>query len=212
MDTPHCIEQCAIGQALDGLLVGVVLTNQVGKVVWINREAERVLGIDRGQCLGKLMRKVIHDPQLSKLWHEIEQSDEVIHEEVSLRIPEASELKLNATLWQDPTGTQCGRALLFCDVTQDRSVQLELSQAVAHRLLKIVEDGNEDSAQSAAGLTGQELRILTHLGQGLGNQDIAEKICVSTSTVRFHLKNIYRKLQVNSRSEAVSYAARQGLA
>ena len=206
-----CIDECMIGQILDGLLVGVILTNEVDKVIWMNRAAEHVLDADRSECIGQPMRKVLRHPQLCKLWDDMEHVNRSTLGQLSLKTPQSSELKYNCTRWRDPLGVKGGRALLFCDVTEDRNVQVELSQAVAHRLLDIVRDDNGTTTQPTASLTPQELRMLALVGQGLSNQHMADEVCVSTSTVRFHLKNVYRKLHINSRSEAVSYAVKNGL-
>jgi DNA-binding CsgD family transcriptional regulator len=59
-------------------------------------------------------------------------------------------------------------------------------------------------------LTAREMDILVALGQGLSNKAIGDELGLSPHTVNFHLKNIYTKLGVNSRTEAVSYALRMG--
>ena len=61
-------------------------------------------------------------------------------------------------------------------------------------------------------LSGREKEVLRLLCEGQSYRDIAKKLFVSTNTVRFHLKNIYKKLQVNSRHEAVVKATRLGAA
>jgi DNA-binding NarL/FixJ family response regulator len=55
-------------------------------------------------------------------------------------------------------------------------------------------------------LSDREKEILSALVQGLDNRDIGEKLFISYETVRNHLKHIYEKLHVNSRSQAVSKA------
>ncbi len=55
-------------------------------------------------------------------------------------------------------------------------------------------------------LTDREKEILSALVQGLDNREIGEKLFISYETVRNHLKHIYEKLHVNSRSQAVSKA------
>lgn len=60
-------------------------------------------------------------------------------------------------------------------------------------------------------LTTQERRILVLLGQGRGFRDIADRLSISEHTVRTHLQNLYRKLQVHSRLEVVRLAAQHGL-
>jgi two-component system response regulator DegU len=58
-------------------------------------------------------------------------------------------------------------------------------------------------------LTSQELSIVMHLKQGLSNQDIASHLFLTTGTVKNYLINIYKKLHVSSRSEAIAYLHRQ---
>jgi DNA-binding NarL/FixJ family response regulator len=55
-------------------------------------------------------------------------------------------------------------------------------------------------------LTDREKEILAALVHGLDNREIGEKLFISYETVRNHLKHIYEKLHVNSRSQAVSKA------
>lgn len=60
-------------------------------------------------------------------------------------------------------------------------------------------------------LTQKELKVLQLLGQGLSNAAMAEKLFVSDSTVRTHLRNINLKLHASSRTQAVSIARKLGL-
>ena len=72
-------------------------------------------------------------------------------------------------------------------------------------------DDSSASAAKAAGLTTRELAILTALAQGKSNAAIAKELWVAPQTVKFHLTNIYRKLNVANRTEAARYAYQQGL-
>ena len=54
-------------------------------------------------------------------------------------------------------------------------------------------------------LTPQEMEILEVLSQGYSNRKIASKFEISTNTVKFHLKNLYEKIQVDSRTQAVAF-------
>jgi DNA-binding CsgD family transcriptional regulator len=58
----------------------------------------------------------------------------------------------------------------------------------------------------AAGLTVRERELVVLLRDGLTNQEIAERLVISTSTVRTHLENIYGKLGVHTRTAAVARA------
>jgi DNA-binding NarL/FixJ family response regulator len=61
-----------------------------------------------------------------------------------------------------------------------------------------------------ARLTRRELEVL-RLVEGRSNRQVAEILWVTDETVKFHLANVYRKLGVSSRSEAVAWARRNGL-
>ena len=60
-------------------------------------------------------------------------------------------------------------------------------------------------------LTEKEVEVLTHLSRGLTNAAMARELFVSVNTVKTHLKNIYSKLDVTNRTEAVRAARRRGL-
>ena len=66
----------------------------------------------------------------------------------------------------------------------------------------LLEDLNSISKNK---LTKREFEILKQVSQGLNNKEIAEKSFISLNTVKFHLKNIYDKLDVNNRIQASQY-------
>ena len=57
-----------------------------------------------------------------------------------------------------------------------------------------------------AGLSERETEILAGVARGLSNRAIARELWLSDQTVKFHLRNIYRKLKVANRTEAARYA------
>jgi two-component system, NarL family, nitrate/nitrite response regulator NarP len=61
------------------------------------------------------------------------------------------------------------------------------------------------------GLTERERQVLTLVVGGYSNAQIAEKLHISLGTVKNHLKNIYKKLNVHTRVEAVLVALKHGL-
>ncbi len=60
-------------------------------------------------------------------------------------------------------------------------------------------------------LTGRELEILSLLAWGKSNKEIGTNLYISETTVKSHLRNIFAKLDVLSRTEAIAAAARRGL-
>ncbi len=60
-------------------------------------------------------------------------------------------------------------------------------------------------------LTGRELEVLHLVAQGCPNSRIAEALAISERTVRFHLRNLYDKLCVNTRNELMGWVIREGL-
>jgi DNA-binding NarL/FixJ family response regulator len=69
----------------------------------------------------------------------------------------------------------------------------------------------KQSALEQAGLSKRELSILQALQTGASNGAIAEQLFLAEQTVKFHLTNLYRKLGVSTRTEAVHSAYERGL-
>jgi DNA-binding NarL/FixJ family response regulator len=61
-------------------------------------------------------------------------------------------------------------------------------------------------------LTDREREVVTLIGEGLRNRQIADRLCISVITVRHHLSSIFSKLGVSDRFELAIYAYRNGLA
>ncbi|MBV8560884.1 MAG: response regulator transcription factor, partial [Acidimicrobiia bacterium] len=72
-------------------------------------------------------------------------------------------------------------------------------------------DWNEAADEPVHPLTSRELDVLRYLPTRLSNIDIGARLRISQNTVKTHLKDIYRKLRVSSRNEAVVAAVRLGL-
>jgi len=64
---------------------------------------------------------------------------------------------------------------------------------------------------SSESLTGRELNVLELLAQGKSNKEIGVNLYISETTVKSHLRSIFRKLNVLSRTEAITVAGRRGL-
>lgn len=85
-----------------------------------------------------------------------------------------------------------------------------MSPHIARRVIEYfrVQDSSQPNGYD---LTPHELRLLRFLVDGHHYQSAADQLGVSVNTIRFHLRNIYEKLQVHSKSEAVAKALRERL-
>jgi len=85
-----------------------------------------------------------------------------------------------------------------------------MATAVANRVLDML-TGTVTPKEYYDGLTPREIEILKLLATGMANKQIAYKLKISEKTVRNHVSNMYEKLEIYDRSQAVLYAVRKGL-
>jgi LuxR family transcriptional regulator, maltose regulon positive regulatory protein len=81
----------------------------------------------------------------------------------------------------------------------------------AQSLLRVLARDPRKDHKAANVLSGREQDVLRELGLGHPNKLIARKLGLSEATIKFHMKNIFRKLKVRRRAAVVSEAHRQGL-
>jgi DNA-binding NarL/FixJ family response regulator len=67
------------------------------------------------------------------------------------------------------------------------------------------------AGMSGEALTSRELEVLTLLAHGQSNKEIASRLGISETTVKSHLRSVFTKLKVLSRTEAITVASRRGL-
>jgi DNA-binding NarL/FixJ family response regulator len=60
-------------------------------------------------------------------------------------------------------------------------------------------------------LTEREQEVLRLVAQGLASKEIGPRLYISTSTVKYHLKAIFKKLGVETRAQAIAVASQRGL-
>jgi DNA-binding NarL/FixJ family response regulator len=95
-----------------------------------------------------------------------------------------------------------------------RDLAAVIRQTVEETVVSTLEsvDDAEDEVRATRGmLTTSELAVFDALIQGHANKRIAGELSIAQQTVKFHLTNIYRKLGVSNRSEAIRYAYDHGL-
>lgn len=70
---------------------------------------------------------------------------------------------------------------------------------------------NDESTALLGALTKGEIRVLEYLDYGVTNKEMCRHLLITENTVKFHLKNIYGKLRVTNRLQAVIAARHLGL-
>lgn len=87
-----------------------------------------------------------------------------------------------------------------------------LHPSVARKVLNrfVPASGKPQARELSEVLSDREMQVLKLAARGMSNQDIAEELCLSTRTVQGHLGNIFNKLMVSSRTEAVIRALKEG--
>ena len=79
-----------------------------------------------------------------------------------------------------------------------------MNAQIARKVISSFQPLNHAKNPSLEMLTSREQELLQLLAQGLRYKEIADKLYLSTDTVRTHIRNIYRKLEVQSRTEAIN--------
>lgn len=98
----------------------------------------------------------------------------------------------------------------------ERGSQLDIGETISEMLAYLSDDDTLDSTPLKSQpliepLTKRELDVLTLLAEGLTNSKIAQKLHISTGTVRVHTRNIYGKLSASNRTEAANIARNKGI-
>ena len=88
-----------------------------------------------------------------------------------------------------------------------------LCPIIAERVLQHFssENGAKRSVANHGELTEREMEVLRSAAQGLSNKEIADHLNISAKTVKNHIANIFSKLQVNDRTQAILLAVKRGI-
>ena len=136
-------------------------------------------------------------------------------DQIRKRYPDVKVVILSAS--GDPDRVQAALArgatayvLKSVDVRDLASALRQAMEGTVFQALGVQQDSDGQFAGSV-GLTKRETAILKAVARGLTNQAIGREFWVSEQTVKFHLRNIFRKLEVGSRTEAARYAFEHGL-
>jgi DNA-binding NarL/FixJ family response regulator len=89
--------------------------------------------------------------------------------------------------------------------------EAQFGPVIAARLASFFNSSSSPSATAFPNLTDRERDVLNLLAQGLSNQEIAGRLVISVKTVRNHVSNIFSKLQVVDRVQAIIRARDAGM-
>ena len=87
-----------------------------------------------------------------------------------------------------------------------------MTRAMASRVLKGIAQRSSDPDKGEEVLTERELGVLRLVAKGYSNAQISDELHIAINTVKFHIKNILAKLQLENRTQVAAYAVRSGLA
>ena len=111
---------------------------------------------------------------------------------------------------------QAVSAVCAGDAQLDPSVQRRLIDAIAQggrmRLPGATSEPGGQERPTLGSLTQREVEVLTQIGAGLSNAEIADKFRISQATVKTHVNRLLAKTGTRDRAQLVAYAFREGLA
>ncbi len=91
-------------------------------------------------------------------------------------------------------------------------IQPSLAKKVLKEFAHLAKDTSQGMAKTPLReLSERELEVLRFVANGNSNKQIADSLLISETTVKAHLRSIFRKLEVSDRAQAVAYAMRKGL-
>lgn len=97
------------------------------------------------------------------------------------------------------------------DVNNGRTyIQPSIASVLVEDISKSDKEYNEDLRKIEM-LTKREYEVLTLIAEGLNNKDIADKLFISEKTVKNHVSNIFKKIEVNDRIQAVIFAFKNNI-
>ena len=127
-----------------------------------------------------------------------------IHSEVEYLL-KAVDIGVNGYLLKDSESAELKKAI-HAVVNGDNYIQPSLIPVLNSKMI----DRDKD-VMKIESLTRRELEVLKNLSIGMYNKEIAEKLDISERTVKNHISNIFKKIEVTDRTQAAVFAIRNNL-
>lgn len=210
------LETNGLDQMLASAGDGVFVIGADGRIVVWNRAAERILGYAPREAIGRLCCDLFAglDDKGNRLCYQgchvmtlVKLGEAIQNFDMRTRTKAGRPIWLNISVLTFPVEKR--NAALAVHMIRDVTATKELLTMVHERLSAPA--AGEDAASAAATLTRRELEVLRLMAAGANTKVAAEKLHVSPSTIRNHAQNMFAKLNVHSRLEAVAYATRHRL-
>jgi PAS domain S-box-containing protein len=207
------VRECSIRRSPVG--DGAFVAAADGRIVLWNRSAERVLGYTAQEVIGRPCCDIFigRDDNGNRLCYQgchvmtlVETGEPIRTFDMHIRTKAGAPVWINVSiLVARPNRTAGALAIhLFRDVTATK----ELLTLIQERLAPPASDAG---AAAPGVLTRRELELLRLMTLGLNTAAAAARLHVSPATIRNHVQNIFGKLGVHSRLEAVAYANKHRL-
>jgi PAS domain S-box-containing protein len=205
----------SLDQALARAGDGAFVIGADGRIALWNRSAERILGYAARDVLGRSCCDILggYDDHGNRLCYRgchvmsLVGMDEAVQSfDMRTRTKAGRPVWINVSVLRMNGGHEAPLTIhLFRDVTAGKELL-----ALVHERLGPRSGGGAKTPEPTV-LSRREFEVLRLMTEGLDTATIAERLHVSRATVRNHVQNIFGKLGVHSRLQAVAYAARQRL-
>jgi len=186
---------------------GIVVLGSELEIIYENPAAARILGYEPGEFLGKDTLGIIHPDDMSKAAHGLTEMIQTPAECSSIR----AQLRVRHKDGTWRVVDAIANNLLHNPAVNGIIVDIREMSRHSWDEQARVEDSSASAVATEYHLTQTERRVLNLIAEGLSNPQIAEKLVVSPSTVRFHVTSILRKLGVTSRTAVAAIAVRRRL-
>jgi PAS domain S-box-containing protein len=208
------LEVGGLGQALARCGDGVFVIGPDGRIVLWNHAAERILGHAARDVMGRPCCDVFggYDESGNRLCYQgchvsslVKMDEPVQSFDMRTRTRAGQPVWLNVSILAVPSERGPLTVHLFRDVTATKELLTLVHERLAPR------PTGTNGGDETATLSRRELEVLRLMTQGLNTVAAADRLHVSRATIRNHVQNIFGKLGVHSRLEAVAHAARHRL-
>lgn len=198
-------------------------SDETGRITIWNKGAEEMLGYPASEVLGKNCHEILHGLDVfgnrfcdrpCALTCMVERHETVHHFELDVRAESGEMIPASFSIVVVPGPRPRQHTMIHFLERVDRTREVS---ALIRRVLTeqhapaTVRPSIGESPSPSPTLTSREIQILRMMADGTSARGIADSLCISLPTARNHIQNIFRKLDVHSKLEAVSLALRTHL-